>query len=153
MIAAIRIRGHINVNRDIEATMRMLHLTRANHLALMQETASYKGMLQKAKDYITYGPISAEILTTLIVQRGRLIGDKPITDDYVNENTKYESITAFAEAIIKGEADFRELPDIKPVFRLHPPIKGFKGIKRHYQVGGALGNRGEAINDLIRRMI
>lgn len=41
------------------------------------------------------------------------------------------------------------------VFRLNPPKKGFgrKGIKHSFVQKGALGNRGEKINDLIQRMI
>lgn len=153
MIAAIRIRGHVNVNRDIEATMTMLHLTRANHCALVGETPSYKGMLQKTKDYITFGKVSAEVLTELITKRGMLVGDNPITDAYVKEHTDHDSIKSFAEAIAADEADFRDLHDVKPLFRLHPPIKGHNGVKRHFNAGGALGNRGEAIDELIRRMI
>ncbi len=153
MIAAIRIRGHVNVNRDVEATMVMLHLTRANHCSLIKENPSYLGMLQKVKDYITFGTISAETLAELIAKRGKLVGDVPITDEIVKENTEYDSIGKFAEAVISGDADFRDLPDVKTLFRLHPPIKGHRSIKRHFTTGGALGNREEAINDLIRRMI
>ena len=38
--------------------------------------------------------------------------------------------------------------------QLQPPLKGFerKGIKHSYNVGGALGDRGDNINDLIKRM-
>ena len=39
------------------------------------------------------------------------------------------------------------------MIRLHPPVKGYEGNKRSYQNGGALGYRGEAINDLINRML
>ena len=40
-------------------------------------------------------------------------------------------------------------------FRLNPPSKGYgrKGIKIAFSQGGALGNRGEKINDLIKRML
>ncbi len=40
-------------------------------------------------------------------------------------------------------------------FRLHPPKKGWerKGIKKPLKQGGALGYRGEKINELIKRMI
>ena len=43
----------------------------------------------------------------------------------------------------------------KPFYRLHPPQKGYgrKGIKKHFSIKGALGDRGEKINDLIKRMI
>lgn len=44
---------------------------------------------------------------------------------------------------------------LKPFFRLNPPVKGFgrKGIKKAFVVGGALGDRKEKVNDLIRRML
>lgn len=40
-------------------------------------------------------------------------------------------------------------------FRLNPPSKGYgrKGIKIAFSQGGALGYRGEKINDLIKRML
>lgn len=40
-------------------------------------------------------------------------------------------------------------------YNLHPPRGGFRqgGIKKHYNDNGALGYRGEAINDLIHKMI
>jgi len=41
------------------------------------------------------------------------------------------------------------------VFALSPPRKGYgrKGIKIQFKVGGALGDRGEKINDLVMRMV
>jgi large subunit ribosomal protein L30 len=40
-------------------------------------------------------------------------------------------------------------------FRLNPPRKGFgrKGIKTPFSIGGALGDRRDKINDLVKRMI
>lgn len=41
------------------------------------------------------------------------------------------------------------------LYSLQPPRKGYgrKGIKVAFKVGGALGYRGEKINDLLKRMI
>ncbi|MBD3318598.1 hypothetical protein GF342_01685 [Candidatus Woesearchaeota archaeon] len=41
------------------------------------------------------------------------------------------------------------------VYRLHPPKKGYgkKGIKVSFSAGGALGNRGAKINELLKQMI
>jgi len=48
----------------------------------------------------------------------------------------------------------RMLPGIKPVFRLHPPSKGFKGkVKRSYTTGGVTGYRGENTNNLTKNDI
>ena len=43
----------------------------------------------------------------------------------------------------------------KKFYRLNPPIKGFgrKGIKVSFKNSGALGYRGDKINDLIKRMV
>lgn len=43
----------------------------------------------------------------------------------------------------------------KKFFRLNPPRKGFgrQGIKTPYSMSGALGNRGEAISNLLERMM
>jgi len=151
--AVVRVRGTVNVRHDIKKTLEMLRLNRVNHCVLVEENESYKGMLQKAKDYITWGEIEKDTLVELIKKRGRLIGDKPLDDDYVKSATSYKSIEELAEAIIEGKIKYRELPEIKPLFRLSPPRKGYEGIKRAYTVGGALGYRGKDINDLIKRML
>ena len=54
--------------------------------------------------------------------------------------------------LTEGKVVMRDVPGLKPVFRLHPPRKGYEGIKRSFKEGGALGYRGEKINHLIRRM-
>ena len=40
-------------------------------------------------------------------------------------------------------------------FQLCPPVGGFerKGVKKAFSIGGALGNRKEKINDLIKKML
>ena len=42
---------------------------------------------------------------------------------------------------------------IKPVFRLHPPRKGYEDIRLSFNEGGSLGYRGEEIKDLAKRML
>jgi large subunit ribosomal protein L30 len=49
--------------------------------------------------------------------------------------------------------DVNKLEGVKPFFRLHPPKKGYRrSVKRPYNNKGELGYRGEAINELARRM-
>ena len=40
-------------------------------------------MLQKAKDYITWGDASSSTVESMLSNRGRMSGDKPLTDDIV----------------------------------------------------------------------
>ena len=153
MYAVIRVRGQPDVNVDVRRTMEMMNLTRVNHCVIVPENDVTKGMLQKAKDYITWGEISEATLADMIKVRGRLSGDLTVTDEYLGANTEFATIGDMAKAIISNGYRMKDVEGAKAVFRLHPPVKGYEGIKRSYRSGGALGYRGEAINDLIARML
>lgn len=151
MIAAIRVRGTTGVKGDIADTMKMLRLNRINHVVILEENPSYNGMLQKAKDYITWGEIEENTLAKVISKRGRLPGGDKVTEEYLKENTSYKSIEDVAKAVSKGE----KLEDmgIKPIFRLHPPRNGFENVRKAYNEDGTLGYRGEEIGALIKKML
>lgn len=152
-LAVVRVRGVSDIFREINETLKMLHLNRNCHATLIDDRPSYLGMLRKAQNHVTWGEVSKETIGLLLKKRGRLIGNKRLTDQYAQE-VGYESLDALAEAIHKLEVEFGRLPNIKPLFRLHPPKKGYKGkVKRSYAAGGVTGYRGEAINELIKRMI
>ena len=62
-------------------------------------------------------------------------GNVPITEEYIKNLTNFKSFRQLAKALLNGEIQYREnfIFKIKPVFRLHPPRKGYKGsIKKHY---------------------
>lgn len=151
--AVIRLRGQINVSPKIKDTLKYMRLNRVNHCVVLPDNETTKGMLQVAKDYVTWGEVSAETLAAAIASRGRLVGDKPVTDAVVKASTSFGSIAEFAKAIVEGKAQYKDLPDVKPLLRLHPAKKGLEGIKRSVQAGGALGYRGEGINELLGRMV
>jgi len=151
--AAVRIRGIVNIKPDIKKTMNLLNLTRTNHCVLIEEKPSTKGMLQIAKDYITWGEINKDILTKLITTRGRIEGDKNLTDDYIKSATSYNTLDKLAQAIADNKFRYKEIPNIKPVLRLNPPKKGYSSVKRSFTNKGSLGYRGKEINKLIERMI
>ncbi|MFA6679236.1 MAG: 50S ribosomal protein L30 [Candidatus Methanomethylophilaceae archaeon] len=151
--AVIRVRGQPDVNRDVEYTMDILGLTRVNHCVVIPDNGVMKGMLQKIKDYVTYGEINEQTLADMIRVRGRLAGDVEISDEYLAKNSDFKNVDEMAKAIIEDNYRMRDVEGAKIVFRLHPPIKGYEGNKRSYKNGGALGYRGEAINDLIARML
>lgn len=154
-IIVVRARSDVTVERSIRETMSHLNLTRVNHAVIIPENPQYKGMLQKAKDYITWGNADAELIEKMISERGRLIGDKPVTDADVKSSTSFGTIKDFAKAIASGDATIKDMPELKRVFRLHPPRgpKGWGGLKRTYVIGGALGPRGDDIGALVERMI
>jgi large subunit ribosomal protein L30 len=154
-IAVVRVRGKVHVRKDIEDTMLFLNLTRVNHCVVVDNREEYLGMLKKVNNYVTWGEISSGIFEKLLENRGRLSGNKPFSVDSLKEDTGYKSLKKFADDFIKFKAELKDIPGLKPVFRLKPPEKGYErgGIKHPYSTGGALGYRGEEINKLLERMI
>jgi len=139
-IAIIRVRGPVKVKKKIELTMQLLKLHRKNYCVVIDATPNLIGMIKKVKDYTTFGEIDDETLSLLIEKRGEEYKDR--------EKDRKEKIEYTKFVIINNKK-------YKPFFRLNPPKKGFgrKGIKVAFKTGGALGDRKEKINDLIKRML
>jgi large subunit ribosomal protein L30 len=152
-IIAVKIRGTISARRDARQTLKLLHLTRNNQAVLVNDRSSFAGMLNAVRGYVTWGEASKDVVGMLIGRRGRLLGSKKLTDDYL-QRLGYKTTEELAAAVFECRVDYWKLPDVQPFFRLRPPTKGFRGsIKNAYGAGGELGYRGEKINDLVERMI
>ncbi len=154
----IRLRGEADVHPDVEKTLNLLRLKRKYAASLYHSSLpGIEGMLRKVQDWATWGEINRETLIELLRKRGRIRGDKPLTDEWVVQNLGlYGGIPELADKLLAGELHYHKLEDkgVKPFFRLHPPRGGFKKtIKRHFTNQGELGYRGEAINDLVIRML
>jgi len=148
----IRIRGIPDVRYSISETLNRLRLHKKFHATIVPDTPSYRGMLFKVKDYVTYGPVSQGVIKEILLKRGRLIGDKPLTEEYVREKMGM-NIDQLAEKLSKGELTLKDIKGLKPVFRLHPPRGGFKKpTKKLISAGGELGYRDD-IDKLVLRML
>jgi large subunit ribosomal protein L30 len=152
-LAVVKIRGTISAQRQARETLDLLRLSKTNRAVLVPNNPSMKGMLKRVQSYVTWGEITKETLQDLLTKRGRLAGDKKLTEEYA-QKVGAKSISDLASAIAECKMDYAKLPGIQPVFKLHPPKKGFKGTtKKNFRAGGEAGYRGEAINELIKRMI
>lgn len=138
-LAVVLVRGLVGVTTSVRDTLKMLKLSRKNQCVVVNNDAVHIGMIKKVKDYVTWGEITDEVFKDLISKRG--VEYKARTSDRKN---KYQYKTF--------ESDGKKF---KPYFSLSPPRKGFgrKGIKMPFKVGGALGYRGEKMNDLLQRML
>lgn len=152
-LAVVRVRGSVDVRKKIKDTLEMLNLTRPNQCVIVDDTPSYRGMLQKIKEIVTWGTIKPEVLEKLLQKRGKFSGGDPVTDDRIKEITSFNSIEEFSKAICEGKADFDDVEGLKKVFQLHSPKKGYKSTHLSVHHRGAMGNRDEKINDLLNRMI
>ena len=131
----------------------MLYLTRNNYAVLIDNRPSFLGMLKTVQNFTTWGEASKEIVDMLIRKKGKLAGNKKLTEEYA-QTANFKSLDELAEAVFNCSVEYRKLPSVQPVFKLHPPSKGFKGkIKKGYGAGGELGYRGEKISELIKRMV
>ncbi len=145
----VRVRGTIHAKHEVAETLRFLHLTRPNHVTVVPETPDVRGMLTRVQGYVTWGESDPATVELLLQTRGETtagarIGAPPAggTAPDLGELTR------------KVAADgLWTVPDVKPLFRLRAPKGGWKSTKKPFVRGGALGYRGAAINDLVRRMV
>ncbi|MFP4567980.1 MAG: uL30 family ribosomal protein [Candidatus Woesearchaeota archaeon] len=114
-LAAILVRGLVEVKQEIKDTLRMLNLQKKNACVILVDNPVNRGMLKKCENYITFGEVSDEVVALLKEKR----------------------------------------PSTSKFFSLHPPRGGFEreGIKKPFNLKGALGYRAGKIDDLIKKMI
>lgn len=139
LIAVIRISGMVKVKGDIAGTLDRLRLRRKYVCVLVDGgDKNLNGMLKKVKFYVAYGSVDKDVLIELIKERGQSV-----------EKGKKVDAEKVASELISG----KKLSDLglKAFFRLHPPRKGIKSKLQYPR--GVLGDNGEDINKLIRRML
>lgn len=146
-LAVVLIRGTIGTHPDVKKTLELLRLKKKHACVVIDDNAINRGMLQKVKDYTTFGVVDEAFYAEMLDKRGETIGQvtnkvdsKKIAKEYFAGKVKLKEL---------------ELQGLKPFFRLHPPKGGFEraGIKMPYSKKGVLGDRKEAIKDLLVRML
>jgi len=155
-LVAIRLRGTAGVKSEFEKTLASLRLARKFRAAILYDRPEITGMLAKVKDLVTWGDARKETLSLLLKERTQTIGGKKLTNSFVKQKFGSTTIDRLASAIDKGELPLERLwkEGVNPNFKLHPPKGGFKGkTKLAFKQGGELGYRGEAIYDLVARMV
>lgn len=69
-IALVLVRGLIGISSDIKETLFRLGLKRKFSCTVVEDTPVNLGMIQKVKDYVTFGNITEETHKMLIEKRG-----------------------------------------------------------------------------------
>ena len=153
MKALVQIRGEVNINQDTRDTLKMLNLGRVNHATLVPEEPSYVGMITKVNDYVAHGTPSQETIELLIESRGKPAeGDGDVDDEWVDEETDYDSVAALAQALLAEETTLQDA-GLSPTLRLHPPRGGHDGIKQPVGTSGQIGvHETEEIDSLLEAM-
>ena len=147
-IAVILVRGMVNLSYEKKKTLEYLRLKQKHACSVLDDTSENRGMVEKVKDYVTYGTIDENTYKEMLDKRVQKVGKSDIEID-----TKKIAKDYFSGKI--KLRDFESTYRIKPFFRLHPPIGGFEkgGIKEPYAKKGVLGNREDKIGELIAKML
>ena len=140
----VRVRSGIGMKPSTRKTLETLSLNAVNNCAIINENKIHKNMFQKVKDYTTWGDIEKETLKNMLSKWGKTKDNNKLA-----ENKKLDEIV---ELLYADKSSMKEL-GLKQTIRLHPPRKGYEGIKRPYKMKGALGNRDKDMDKLIKRMI
>jgi large subunit ribosomal protein L30 len=146
----VRVRGDADTPSDVDDTLDMLNLGQVNAFTVVPEDDTYTGMVQKVNDYVAYGEPDAATVAVLLENRGETLEGGDVDDAYASDRG-YDGVAELAEAVVEGETTLRD-EGVDPTVRLHPPRKGHDGIKQSYKQGGVLGNHGDDIDELLRRM-
>ncbi len=148
----VRVRGTIHAKHEIVETLRYLHLTRANHATVVPEAASFRGMLHRVQGYVTWGEAEEATVGLLLASRGRRPDGKALAPPGPTPATTTPAeVAGLAKTVV---ADGLPGADgVRPLFRLRAPKGGWRSTKKPFALGGALGYRGRAINDLVKRML
>ncbi len=131
IVAAVRIRGRVNVRSTIQETMDRLNLKRVNNCTIIKVNDPYLGMLKKCVNHIAYGEVDEKTLSSLV--------------------TKFK-LNVDPKGVISGKVEMSEIKGKMPM-RLHPPRHGMKSTRRNFNQGGSLGYMGKEINSLINKMV
>ena len=147
----IRVRGTIHARHDIELTLRQLHLTRPNHATVVPEAAAIRGMLTKVQGYVTWGEAEPETVNLLLKERGQTVDGDKLDEKSLANVARAKDLNELTRSILAQ--GLSRSPGIRPLFRLRAPKGGWRSTKKPFALGGALGYRGRAINDLARKML
>lgn len=149
--AVIRLKSSRDKKPKMRDTLKMLRLNSVNHCTVIPERPTYEGMLNKVKDLITWGEIDMETMIDLLKNKSDM--EENELEKKIIDKTSYDDIDQFAEAVVSDDISLDEIDDLDRVFRLHPPVSGYRSTKKPYNTGGSLGYRGSEINPLLQKML
>jgi large subunit ribosomal protein L30 len=151
-LIVIRISGTVNIRYDVKKTFELLKLRRRYSATIVPKNNYYLGMLNLAKDHVSWGELNFSTAKMLITKRGRTIYGKSV-DDSTAKTEGFKSLDEMVNGIVDGSVQLNKLNTVKQYFNLAPPRGGFKrSTKKPYKVGGVLAEN-EEILSLVSRMV
>ena len=151
-ILVVNMRGTANIPHPVKKTLHQLKVLRRYSATLVPDTASYRGMLQRTANHLSWSEIDQKFLTKLLEKRGRKVGDLPIQKSDL-KSFGYKTMHTMTKELTQGKIKLSDIKTLKPYFRLHPPRGGLKrSIRRAFTDGGILGENPDLLK-IVDRML
>lgn len=158
-LVVMKLRNSLRAPPKQRKILELFRLKRMNNLVFVKNNKSNRRMLQLAKDYVSFGTISYELLRELIYKRtvcrinniNTKLSNETIDRGFDGEIRCIEEIV---HHIYFGTDLFKHVTNFLCPISLHAPIGGFKGRKsKSFTEGGCMGNHHDLLGDIISKMI
>jgi len=160
LLLAVRIRGVNRLAPRVKRILRLFRLRQIHNAAFIRVNKATLNMLKHIDPYVTYGYPDRKTISQLLYKRGymKMKGQRiPIVSNQIIESVlgKHNilSIEDLIEEITNIGGSFKVANNSIWPFKLNSPKGGYREKRHPYNQGGDWGNREQAINEFVRRMI
>jgi large subunit ribosomal protein L7e len=160
LLLAVRIRGVNRLAPRVKRILRLFRLRQIHNAAFIRVNKATLNMLKHIDPYVTYGYPDRKTISQLLYKRGymKVKGQRlPIVSNQIIESVLGKqnilSIEDLIEEITNIGANFKVANNSIWPFKLNSPKGGYREKRHPYNQGGDWGNREQAINEFVRRMI
>jgi large subunit ribosomal protein L30 len=152
LLLVLNLHGAINSPGPVRKALVELKVVRRFSASVVPADPSTLGTLKLCKDHVTWAPIDADLLTTLLKKRGMVSATKAL-DSASLKKMGYRDHEDLAVKMVRGEMRLSAVEGLRPFFRLAPPRGGFKrSMRRASSEKGLLGSNPK-LSELVRRML
>eukprot|EP00117_Sycon_ciliatum_P025235 scpid53741/ scgid20987/ 60S ribosomal protein L7 len=156
----IRIRGASGMEQSVRKVLQHLRLHKSYTGCFIKLSKQSLELLRVVEPYVTWGYPDLKITRDLVMKRGHAMVDgrrMALSDNAFIEKQLGEAGIICMEDLIHEifavGRSFRSASQFLWPFKLTAPKEGFRRITKPFREKGDTGNRGEAINALLRQMI
>ena len=152
LLLVINLHGKINSTRATRRALGEMKVEKKFTASVLTDDGTTVGMLKSCKDFLAWGPLEKETLTTLLEKKGMVSERKRLGSEALAE-LGAKSYEELAGRMLDQGLGLSALKGVRPFFRLSPPRGGFKkSLRRQSSDGGVLG-RNPNLVEIVGRMV
>jgi len=156
----VRIRGINHLAPQVRKILQLFRLRQLHNAVFIRINRATLNMFKRIEPYVTFGYPTRKVISELIYKRGYGKIHKqriPLTNNEIIATALRQYNIICVEDLINEiytvGPHFKEANNFLWSFKLSSPKGGFNNKRHPFQQGGDWGNREEAINQLVKRML